>query len=387
MSRLPRSRTSGFTLVELLVVITIIAILIALLLPAIQRAREAANQLSCSNNLRSIGQAVIGFTGDRPLPSAGWHVVGNVGGPHNSFAYPVPNSPSPLAPRNFTAANVPMTRYNQTWGFFYQILPNLEHENVWGLGQNVVPPATPNSTDPDARATMVNSYFCPSRRAPQQLVYPSINYPSAPPLAVGACDYAVNLGPNRQFINSLTAPLAVPPITTATMVDYYGPVNPSAQHYPGLGSNVYLRGQPIKIADINDGTGYTILVSEKSVDPDQLIYKEQGNPQLGDMYGYTAGFDQTETARFGTIQPHRDTSGVITPEAFGSAHPQSFNVLMCDGSVKQITYSMSTNTTAAVLTRFDGTKFNVTNPPGLTLLQRLCCRSDAAVINPSDLDQ
>jgi len=78
MARLLRPRRAGFTLVELLVVITIIALLIALLLPAIQKAREIANSMSCSNNLRSIGQAVIGFTGDKSLPSAGTHVTGTV---------------------------------------------------------------------------------------------------------------------------------------------------------------------------------------------------------------------------------------------------------------------------------------------------------------------
>jgi prepilin-type N-terminal cleavage/methylation domain-containing protein len=378
MTSFPRSRRSGFTLVELLVVITIIAILIALLLPAIQKAREAANLVACTANLRTIGQAVMGFTGDRPLPSAGSHIVGPTGGPHNSFSFPAPN---PLVPRQFTTAFVPTSRYNQTWGFFYQLLPNIEKDNIWQLGRNVTP--NPNAADPEVRAHVINTYFCPSRRSPQQILHPTQNN-----LLVGAIDYAVNLGPDIGTYSSLNtgAGYGVGPITTATLVDFFGPVNPSLMYNTAL--STYLRGNPVKLADINDGAAYTILLAEKSVDPDQIQHREsEGNPQPGDMYGYWAGFDQFETTRHGNLPAMRDAGSQSFPGAFGSSHPLVFNALMCDGSVKQITYSMSTNTTAAVITRSDGIRVPVANPPGFTLLQRLCCRNDAATINPNDLDQ
>src|SRR5215212_218191 len=105
-----RSRRTGFTLVEMLVVTAIIAVLVALVLPAIQRAREAANKVVCANQLRIIGQAIKLY-----LKSHNNHFPSGGGDTH----FPGPE-------RTFTAAGVPATGAHQDWGWMYQILPYLE---------------------------------------------------------------------------------------------------------------------------------------------------------------------------------------------------------------------------------------------------------------------
>lgn len=390
MARLLRPHRAGFTLVELLVVITIIALLIALLLPAIQRAREAANSLSCSNNLRTIGQAVIGFAGDKSFPSAGSHVTGNVGS--NTYTpWNVIGTPQALVGRvnlgapagiNGAANGVPFTRYNQPWGLFYQILPNIENDNLWRT-----------NLDSDVRAAAIATYFCPSRRSPQTLTdgFTGSNQ------QLGACDYAVNMGPDPGFAYPLTVGTAP---FNPLVVDYFGVANPSVQFVSGIG---YIPGQQVKISDISDGVAYTILIGEKAMDSDDIISKPQGgNQQYGDAYGFCAGFDKFETTRFGTNQPIRDgLRAPISPrfpaapphnlyQGFGSAHGQAMNFLMCDGSVKQLSYAVSNATTGVQVKLPDGSKFPAI-PPGvplqMTLLQRLCCRNDASTIKATDLDQ
>lgn len=166
MSHAPTaSRQRGFTLIELLVVIAIIAILAGLLMPAVQKAREAANRISCANNLRQIGLALHHYELDhRQLPP----------------------------PR--------ICNQGATWAVL--ILPYMEQDNLHRQWQLY---ATYYQQNNVARLTAVKSYFCPSRRTasaggPQSSVFGDVD--SAGPanglhIPGALSDYVVSIGTTR----------------------------------------------------------------------------------------------------------------------------------------------------------------------------------------------
>jgi prepilin-type N-terminal cleavage/methylation domain-containing protein len=308
----------GFTLVELLVVITIIAILIALLLPAVQAAREAARQLQCKNNLKQLALGCLTHEQSRGfLPTGGW-VWNWEGDPDRGYDR------------------------RQPGGWIYNILPFIEqsamHDMGAGLSWN-----SPQKQAALARvvATPLAALYCPTRRPVTVYanLYTPINCGSANVPLVARADYAACAG--SVFDASLTrwywSSSSQPPVPTdPTVVDQPGYVWPTLFAWnPGAGtgnSGVIYTLSTTHMADISDGASNTYLVGEKYLDPDYYAtgsFKADNNPPYG-------GFDW-DYDRWSAAMPRWDMPGYAGDGSeYGSNHSVGFQMAFCDGSVQMV---------------------------------------------------
>jgi prepilin-type N-terminal cleavage/methylation domain-containing protein/prepilin-type processing-associated H-X9-DG protein len=294
-----RDRKSGFTLVELLVVITIIGILIALLLPAVQAAREAARKMECSNHLKQIGLACLNHENAHGfLPTGGLDAL-HVGDPTLGFDE------------------------RQPGGWLYNILPYMEMAALHDLG------ADGNQAGMvECVSTPLTAYHCPSRRA-------AIAYPS----------WATTIG--YPFANLPTQP------TVCGRNDYAG----AGGDYPASGSDdsggIFYVHSKTTMASITDGSSNTYLAGEKYLTPDS--YADGHDPS--DDQSWDQGWD-ADTVRWTTSSavywPWQDQAGFQRSFSFGSVHSSGFNMAFCDGSTQSLSYSIDPEVHHRLGTRNDG---------------------------------
>jgi prepilin-type N-terminal cleavage/methylation domain-containing protein/prepilin-type processing-associated H-X9-DG protein len=296
-SRAMRSFRVGFTLIELLVVIAIIAILIGLLLPAVQKVREAAARIKCQNNLKQWALAVHTYN-----DAYGVLPLGHTGSPRHTW---VPH----------------------LWPFIEQG----DTANLYGnvlTQQFYLPNATVYNTMNGACGVQVKQYYCPSDFG-SNLDDPSQTYDRC------RGNYVVNWGPNA---------VDAAPILFAPFGD--------------LGGNTS-NPQVTPIVTITDGTSCTLLMSEcmmaLSHDDDDWrgdIQNDQGEFCFSTLI--TPNSTSPDVIDSGWFQPNPQlgpaTAG--SPQYYGarSRHVNGVNVSLCDGSVRFIQNSVSLKTWQAIST-------------------------------------
>ena len=317
-----RRQISAFTLVELLVVIAIIGILIAMLLPAVQAAREAARRLQCSNNLKQIVLAALnheqslGF-----LPTGGWGSQW-VGDPDRGFDK------------------------HQPGGWVYNILPFAEQQYLHELGKE-----QNNTGKQQAVLALVQTPFscmnCPSRRSP--LVYANGIWGTHVSYNAGGVD--------SSSLSGLARTDYAANATATNSSDFNGPDTESEEetftwqsssNYWGI---IYQRSET-RMADITDGTSNTLLIGEKYLNPDNYETGRDGGDNENMYTGHNN--DNLRWAQTQIGAPRQDQPGYASSFLFGSPHPSGINMSYCDGSVRTINYSIDPTTFYYLGNRKDG---------------------------------
>lgn len=325
-----RNKRNGFTLVELLVVIAIIGVLMGLLLPAVQFAREASRNSACLNNMRQIALATTNFeAAQKAFP------------PARFFQKQVPT------PGLDCGFNEP------SW--FVRILPYLEQDNLykkWDLSRPYP------DQDPGAMATALPVYLCPTRHSVDNANAPPVDATVVVTLPCG-CNGTMQItlvgGATGDYVGNHGDPT---PGSTGGPNDYY---------FGGNGNGLIISSQArcamregslrpttwvdrVQVSSVRDGLSNTFLLGELQVRPEDL----NKMPFNGPLFN---GEDLSAFARVGgpgvplTRTPEQAPGTIL---GFGSWHPGICNFAFGDGSVRGVDTLIDTQTLGYLCNRADG---------------------------------
>lgn len=306
----------GFTLIELMVVLSILSLLLAMLMPAVQRAREAMRRTQCDNHLRQLSLAVLQHDSThRHLPSGGWG-------------------------KEWSGLPGLGSGARQPGGWIYQILPQLEQEALQKLGGTEVTGTTGNG---NRLRTPLSVLHCPSRRGAMPLPNQRNWQPRLHPqvIAVARNDYAANGG--GRLIPFDAGPADLKSATKFTW--------PDAKDANGI----VRQRLPVRLREVIDGLSQTFLLGEKHVP----FTRYGDGKDRGDNEGAYSGDDRDTIRYVGTVsdsryQPFPDSFlAGVEGAIFGSVHPTGFTMSFCDGSVRHQTYSIDLKTYANLGARDD----------------------------------
>ena len=313
----------------MLVVIAIIGVLIGLLLPAIQAARESGRRLQCINNLKQISLAMLNHeSATKRFPTGGWGRMW-IGDPDLG------------------------NNEKQTGGWIYNTLPFMEQDILHNTGTGLT--GTPKL---DAAAKMIAvsipELICPTRRAPELLPYhPTLSpqtYNASPAKSAARTDYAASRGVFSADVDAGDGPQV-----------YDDPKYKWVD--PTLINGVCFVRSAIRVADITDGLSNTYLLGEKYInsqdyssgeDPGDNASLCQGDSfDIGRSVAYIEYKDgKPQPPEY--VPPIKDMRTYTDQLSFGSAHPATWQASLCDGSVHSISYDIDQETHYRLGVRNDG---------------------------------